>query len=402
VNGLELAGRHLSSRSKQWALDVNKLQPGDIIGTGDRSKRGDLIRAHTGGGPLSHVALYVGNDEIVEAVMPLGRRKGATDYILTNDRSSVVVLRVNPSFSNLAVDQVKAYEITEAAKIYVGGFYSVVKALAFKFIPFEILAARDGVICSELVVRAYSKGGIEICPQKPFHRISPNDIYFSPHLIDVGNECVREITAEEIGAIRSSRYGTLRLHLHDWLDALIWFIVFPARRARSTPIEQLTISNFLCLYLVREFRVIGTRYGALKIWTALTLLRTGLMKPSRVRRSLSYKSISQKTTLEHLLNVDMHQMDNAVVDLRNELELGRCRLNTLRFEPLAAAKTYNKKRHASRSDNEVMDLVRREIRWLKLLASQQSAMLALFESMRENKLLCWKFLVGPIKCPPTY
>jgi cell wall-associated NlpC family hydrolase len=68
-----------------WSLDVAKLVVGDIICTNENTKASRLIRQYTGQGRFSHVALYLGDNYIIEAVVPKVIRRLATEYILTDD-----------------------------------------------------------------------------------------------------------------------------------------------------------------------------------------------------------------------------------------------------------------------------------------------------------------------------
>jgi hypothetical protein len=80
------------SKQQGYGLDVDKLRVGDIIATNRAGKLSKAIREETGG-KYSHVAIYIGANQICEGAFPRARATFAAAYILTNDISTFCVLR---------------------------------------------------------------------------------------------------------------------------------------------------------------------------------------------------------------------------------------------------------------------------------------------------------------------
>ncbi len=223
------------AHKKWWSLDPAKLQVGDIIGTREHNRKSELIRRSTGGGPISHVALYIGDNTVVEAVLPRTRRKAAAYYVLTTDSSTFCVLRPKASIVRFDEDKRRADALVKGAIWHSDDLYSLASAAGFKLHHLRRLAASDAIICSELVVRAYDFAGIELCPGARPGEISPNAIYRSKMLLDITPQCTIPTGVDEYALRKRRREESFRIVI--WLGALLW-AVSPARRARLIPPEH--------------------------------------------------------------------------------------------------------------------------------------------------------------------
>jgi hypothetical protein len=89
-----LLRREIGRRTEHnwFVLDVTYLAVGDIIATRHGGRISTVIQRETGG-RYSHVALYIGDNQVFEATIPRARITEASSYILTTDRDSFCVLR---------------------------------------------------------------------------------------------------------------------------------------------------------------------------------------------------------------------------------------------------------------------------------------------------------------------
>lgn len=223
-------------------LNTNELRPGDIIGTASNTRSSELIRACTGNGPISHVALYVGNNVVVESVQPRGRRRLANLFVTTSNINNVVVLRLRGPTPPLEVSSAAVDKLLAEAVLSHQSLYSLLKALAFRFAAVRRFAASDALICSELVVRAYKAAGIDFVKLCGTTAISPNTLYGCRELENVTQRCVhalipnRESFIETVGISYSEfqiRSPHLWITIREWISAILY----------ATSIERLVLKT---------------------------------------------------------------------------------------------------------------------------------------------------------------
>lgn len=236
------------ARHKWWTLDVAHLKPGDIVGTRHQTRRSRLIRENTGGGPLSHVALFLGGDDIIEAVMPRTATASARRYVLRRDRESIRVLRVKRPPSGFDLNTTRWSQLHAEARYYTPNLYSVMRAVSLRQPMAAHLAARDALICSGLVVHSYRRAGFDLFPGR-IDEVSPNDFIANPMLEDVTRDCLRRVSRPEAAdALRELRGDSITAmatgrQVLRWLRAFGWAIS-PARRAWATPMERWRARDF--------------------------------------------------------------------------------------------------------------------------------------------------------------
>ena len=221
-------------------LDIDRLRIGDVIGTGGATLKSGLIRSVTGGGPLSHVALYIGDGVAVEAVIPGVRQVWLHTYIFTTSPQSVRVLRPRRKVVDFRKETERAEALRSEAIFYTNNPYSLSKMLGVVWPFARRLARRDEVICSELVAKAYGRAGVEIGPGLEQGKISPNTIFNSKIFQDVTRQCLRHVEASEIIIFdnRFSNFGSA-------LVSLLFRVLPPVRHAHDTPMERWTVVDFL-------------------------------------------------------------------------------------------------------------------------------------------------------------
>lgn len=224
----------------------HRLIVGDIICTGDNTTKSVLIRRNTGGGPVSHVALYEGDGIIIEAVLPKVRQCTVDEFNASFAEREIHVLRPKLRIMQFKNRPNEAKSLRLEASFYGISPYSILKAIGTRFLLFRFYAAKDAVICSELVVKSYSRAGIELCPGRRPDSISPNDIFASDKLMKVTRQCTSPV--KTAGSVPQKLYPTE--NFWAWLGAFAWAIS-PARRARATPMEKWRTWDFMAYCLVR-------------------------------------------------------------------------------------------------------------------------------------------------------
>jgi uncharacterized protein YycO len=173
-------------------VNPRDLRPGDILLTNAPTLRAAGIQLVTFA-PVSHAALYIGEGEIVEAVMPSVRTRSIEDVL--KEEAVVVVLR-HPDLTSEQARLIKEYALAKSGT----GFSFLGVTLQFPFsigrrvceVPLVPSAVRDpcirsvGVLsqvaaserqlfCSQLVLQAYRHAGVPITDADP-RLISPVDI----------------------------------------------------------------------------------------------------------------------------------------------------------------------------------------------------------------------------------
>jgi hypothetical protein len=272
------AAKKLWQSSTWWSLRVSELRVGDIIGT-SCGKQGKLIRKLTGGGPLSHVALYVGQNRIIEAVLPRARQKPASTFVLSRGEPDFYVLRPKPDVLHLDREPLRAEALRAEAGYWMLGLYSLVKAAGVVLPRVRDLAARDATICSQLIIEAYKRAGVDLCPNLALGEVSPNSIYRSKLLEDATMGCSKKITepefylASNFFAVTEGPLVYLQ-PLKEWLGALIWSLN-PARHAWATPVSSWSGLDFWSSYL-SWFCLVAYRWVRANLLIAIV----GLMRVS--------------------------------------------------------------------------------------------------------------------------
>jgi hypothetical protein len=186
--------QHISIEPADGAavLGPEALRPGDILLTHAPSLRAAGIQLFTFA-PISHAAVYIGNGEVVEAVMPSVRTRSIEEVL--KEETVVVVLR-HPELTEEQARLIKEYALAKSGT----GFSFLGVTLQFPFsigrkvceVPLVPSAVRDACIrsvgvlsqvaaserqlfCSQLVLQAYRHAGVPLTNADP-RLISPADI----------------------------------------------------------------------------------------------------------------------------------------------------------------------------------------------------------------------------------
>jgi Permuted papain-like amidase enzyme, YaeF/YiiX, C92 family len=171
---------------------ADELQPGDILLSADPGIASAGIRLLTTS-PVSHAAIYVGSDEVAEALRG-GVRLRRMDRVL--DEESVIAV-----FRHPALDEERALRISQFAREQVGRPYDFVGVMMHA--PFAlqrrvcelpgvptflreaclstlatvqlIHGSDDRFFCSQFVLESYRAAGLPLTRARP-HWVSPEDI----------------------------------------------------------------------------------------------------------------------------------------------------------------------------------------------------------------------------------
>ena len=173
-------------------LAPHDLRPGDILLTSAPSLRAAGIQLFTFA-PVSHAAVYIGDGEIVEAVMPSVRARGIKEVL--KEETVVLVLR-HPELTEEQARLIREYALSKSGTGF--NLLGITLQLPFSIgrkvceVPLVPSAVRDACIrslgvlnqlaasesrlfCSQLVLQAYRHAGLAITDADP-SLISPADI----------------------------------------------------------------------------------------------------------------------------------------------------------------------------------------------------------------------------------
>jgi cell wall-associated NlpC family hydrolase len=184
--------KSISPRNGGLMVSAGALQTGDILLSSAPSVFSLAIRAVTLA-PVSHAAIYIGNEEIVEAVGSGIRRITANEALADN---SVVVAFRHPRIEAPHAEAIRAFALAQVGRPYnhVGAVlqapFSVQRRICE--LPLVPEAVRDGCIrgigaiqlgaasndrffCSQFVLEAYRRAGLPMTKADP-RLINPADL----------------------------------------------------------------------------------------------------------------------------------------------------------------------------------------------------------------------------------
>jgi len=121
--------------------------------------------------PYSHVALYIGNNEVIEADRFIKVRKrtlGAKEIIFVKETSSLL-------------SEQQKINLVSVASSYIGRDYDYKKILVWLI---RLLFRREtrlvddanGLICSELIDRAFADIGVDLVPEREDGDVLPSHL----------------------------------------------------------------------------------------------------------------------------------------------------------------------------------------------------------------------------------
>lgn len=159
-----------------------KLEVGDIIFYKSNSFIGKVITKLTDS-EYSHVAMYVGDNQIVEADRFIKSRKTELNVV---DKRLIKVMRVNGG-----LDEQRRMLLLASLPHVLGKSYDYVR-IGYLFIKLLLNMDTKNIVndlntffCSELVDYLYLLIGIDLVPHVESHVVTPHDLEVSPELYDI-------------------------------------------------------------------------------------------------------------------------------------------------------------------------------------------------------------------------
>lgn len=183
-------------------MTIPTLMPGDLVATSTRAKSSYGIRWATNG-IFSHVILYLGNGNALDAVPGQGitkdrlkhKLRGATFAVVFRHRTATEEqLEHVREWAALKVNRPYDYSGAFRAGIQPGSKVDQAKLFGIQLlsIGFDELAAliseaghSQSFYCSELIFRAFQIAGVPLL-EKPSRRLGPNQILKSSELVLMG------------------------------------------------------------------------------------------------------------------------------------------------------------------------------------------------------------------------
>jgi hypothetical protein len=291
-------------RSLRWyTLDLNALKIGDIVATRDDTSGSRRIQKITGG-RFSHVALYLGDGVMCEAVPPRARLVLLRHHVFTTGKGNFAVYR-------LASNTLNEHKVISEAKFYAWNLYSLAKAAGLLSPFLRKFSAKDANICSELVVEVYSRSGVNLFANAQPGHISPKDITESPLLrnvtADVRTECSPEIAETYFKELFGASGPLKSSNLVRWFTAAVYALL-PLRSGWAKAMKEWNQAEFWAFYI---FSALPIFWGATKqtaawprVWLFRLYRRFGQPPSDEVRaQALSFlkgviHSLEQETLLQ--------------------------------------------------------------------------------------------------------
>ena len=189
---LDFQNLTLSPGNGGQLIDARALQPGDIVLTADNGINSMGIRLATLS-PVSHAALYIGDNQIAEAVGS-GVRRRSVDAVLT-DEVTVVVFR-HPKVTAQQAAAIKTFSQAQEGGKY--NYFGIMLQAPFTLerrlcelplVPSLVrdfcirgiaavqlgLGRNDQFFCSQFVLEAYRSAGLPLTDADP-RLINPGDL----------------------------------------------------------------------------------------------------------------------------------------------------------------------------------------------------------------------------------
>lgn len=157
-----------------------QLVVGDMIFYKSNTLMGKIIGRLTKS-EYSHVAMYVGDNKIVEADRFIKSR--ITDFVV-EDKKLVKIMRYKHQLTNEQRTEilVNLDNVVGLTYDYLTIFYLFLK-LAFSVDTTNTVNDLNKFICSELVDYVYYTVGVDLVPDVETHSVTPADLVKSPMLI---------------------------------------------------------------------------------------------------------------------------------------------------------------------------------------------------------------------------
>jgi cell wall-associated NlpC family hydrolase len=225
---IKLQSNALNPRNGGQLVNADQLQVGDIILSSDNGLNSAAVRLWTLA-TVSHASIYIGNNQIVEAVGEGVRLRSITAML--KDESTIVAVR-HPNFNSTHNEALYSF-----AKEQVGKKYNYVgillqapfslerRACELPLIPELVrdycirgvaviqlgLGNNDNFFCSQLVLHAYQKAGIPLTDADP-RLFNPADLL---HMREGDVTSVRiKQTLQYLGHLKSPMVAELSNQTH--------------------------------------------------------------------------------------------------------------------------------------------------------------------------------------------
>ena len=140
------------------SIDATALNPGDVIVTTSRGAVAAVIEAVTSGS-VSHVMVYVGDDNIVEAIREGVREVSLTDAL--NGATLAVAFR-RTGITSSAIDTLTANVRSAVGDNY--NYWGVIQQLLTEFSgsSWHVPISTDSFYCSQLILTAFASTGFPL------------------------------------------------------------------------------------------------------------------------------------------------------------------------------------------------------------------------------------------------
>jgi len=170
-------------------INIEKLQPGDIILTASMTKAGKAVRLSTGG-IVSHAMICVQHGSIIDSTAD-GVQAWNLQRELFQDDEGVFAFRLREALPPAVLSRV-----IDFARSEIGTRYSTAEAAR------SVLGGpkpRNGrQFCSRLVARAYASVGVQLVTDQDY--CTPEDLRVSPLLLEL-DDLTETVTPEEMEAL---------------------------------------------------------------------------------------------------------------------------------------------------------------------------------------------------------
>ncbi|MBA4163101.1 MAG: hypothetical protein C0510_00490 [Erythrobacter sp.] len=170
-------------------IDIDRLRPGDIILTANRTKEGNVVRVASKG-VVSHAMICVQHGSIIDSTEE-GVQAWNLQREFFREDEAVFAFRLRDPLA-----PVEMARIIDFARSEIGTRYSKAEAAR------SVLGGRkprgSRQFCSRLVAQAYAAVGIQMVPDQDY--CTPEDLRNSPLLVELA-DVTQPVSAEEIEAI---------------------------------------------------------------------------------------------------------------------------------------------------------------------------------------------------------
>lgn len=197
-----------------YVLDLDLLEPGDIILTREKALTSIAVRASTLG-KYSHAIICVSNSSAIESTIDGKVFSLNTQRLIFHKKNDCIVLRYK---TLLSTDQL--LNLDRFLRVKIATPYSIKEAIK---VPSNKntsnIANESKQFCSRLVAQAYSHIGINLVKNPDY--CSPNDLCLSDHLMIVPN-AIRLATQRDIEVInKPNMVEENRKQTYAWLEPTI-------------------------------------------------------------------------------------------------------------------------------------------------------------------------------------